>query len=186
MTDMKTHMHTRMRAVSGFTLLEVLIAIVVVAFGLLGLAGLQLYALKNNHSAAMRVAATNLANDMIDRMKSNFQGVIAGNYNQSSTAAYQGPAVANCNQVAGCTAAELAQHDLNEWRLRLQAALPGGAGIVCVDSTPNDTQPDLAPTKPYCDGLGATLYVVKIWWVDDRSQANPNGTLKYFYTAFNP
>src|SRR4029453_4315779 len=174
MTDMKTHMHTRMRAVSGFTLLEVLIAIVVVAFGLLGLAGLQLYALKNNHSAAMRVAATNLANDMIDRMKSNFQGVIAGNYNQSSTAAYQGPAVANCNQVAGCTAAELAQHDLNEWRLRLQAALPGGAGIVCVDSTPNDAAP--TPAAPGCDGIGATLYTVKIWWVDDRSQANPTGT----------
>ena len=37
-----------------------------------------------------------------------------------------------------------------------------------------------------CDNTGVALYAVKIWWVDDRSQANPTGTLKYIYTAFNP
>src|ERR1700704_1087533 len=56
----------------GFTMLEVLISIVVIAFGLLGIAGLQAYAIKNNHSAALRSTATSLANDMIDRMKANY------------------------------------------------------------------------------------------------------------------
>ena len=61
--------YSQRRTTSGFTLLEVLIAIVVVAFGLLGLAGLQVFALKNNQSASMRVAATNLTTDIVDRMK---------------------------------------------------------------------------------------------------------------------
>ena len=170
--------HTRVRAAaSGFTLLEVLIAIVVVAFGLLGLAGLQLFALKNNQSASARVAATSLTSDIIDRMKSNFQGVIAGNYNQPNATAYAGPSVPNCNQAGGCTPTELAQHDLFEWTARVAAALPGGVGIVCVDAS---------PSTPDCENTGITLYAVKIWWVDDRSQANPTGTLKYIHTGFNP
>lgn len=185
MNNMHKHSHTPVRAASsGFTLLEVLIAIVVVAFGLLGLAGLQLFALKNNQSASARVAATSLASDMIDRMKSNFQGVIAGDYNKPSTADYN-TLNPTCN-TTGCTPAQLAQHDLSEWRLRVAQALPGGVGIVCVDSTPNDAAPLPPPAATSCDNTGVALYAVKIWWVDDRSQANPTGTLKYIYTAFNP
>jgi type IV pilus assembly protein PilV len=56
---------------TGFTMLEVLIAIVILAFGLLGVAGLQAYAVANNQSAALRVAAAGLATDMVDRMKLN-------------------------------------------------------------------------------------------------------------------
>ena len=76
------------RHAAGFTLLEVLITIVVVAFGLLGLAGLQVFALKNNQSATMRVAATGLANEIVDRMKTNFAGVVAGGYNRPLTSQY--------------------------------------------------------------------------------------------------
>ena len=174
----------------GFTLLEVLITIVVVAFGLLGLAGLQVFALKNNQSASLRVAATNLTTDIIDRMKSNYVGVINDQYNRPATADY-GTTVATC-ATTGCSSAELAANDLREWRQRVRATLPGGDGIVCLDQTPNDPSPPLAgaaiPTAPLCDGLGGTGYVVKIWWYDDRTQMtkdNPN-TLKYMFTAFNP
>ena len=45
----------------GFTMLEVLISIVIIAFGLLGVAGLQAFALKNNNSASLRTTATILA-----------------------------------------------------------------------------------------------------------------------------
>jgi type IV pilus assembly protein PilV len=171
------------RPAAGFTLLEVLITIVVVAFGLLGLAGLQVFALKNNQSATMRVAATALANDIIDRMKGNFSGVIAGGYNRSNLADYT-TAVAGCNQAGGCTANELAQNDLKEWQDRLAETLPGGEGIVCLDATPNDAAP--TPAAPGCDNNGVTVYVVKIWWLDDRSQANIGAVKKHLYTSFNP
>ncbi len=71
---------------AGFTMLEVLIAIVVIAFGLLGIAGLQAFAVKNNHGASLRVTATTLASDMIDRIKSNYTAVTNGDYNKPSTA----------------------------------------------------------------------------------------------------
>jgi type IV pilus assembly protein PilV len=173
-------------ALSGFTLLEVLIAIVVVAFGLLGLAGLQVFALKNNQSASMRIAATALSNDIIDRMKANFLGVVGGNYNRPSTADYNSP-VASCN-AAGCTPSELAQNDLREWQAQVAATLPGGVGIVCIDSTPSDPPPAATPTPaaPACDNTGIALYTVKIWWEDDRSRATAAGTRKYLWTAFNP
>jgi type IV pilus assembly protein PilV len=178
---MKTFRHCRVAA--GFTLLEVLIAIVVVAFGLLGLAGLQAFALKNNQSASLRVAAVGLTTDLIDRMKANFEGAVTGEYNKPNNDAAYTTSVAGCTQTGGCTPIELAKNDLKQWRDRVAQALPGGVGIVCVDSTP--TVPAPTPAAPGCDDLGTTPYVVKIWWVDDRSQANPTGTLKYVYTAFN-
>lgn len=169
---------------SGFTMLEVLIAIVVVSFGLLGLAGLQAFALKNNQSASLRVAATVLAADMVDRMKANFQGVINGEYNKPNTADYTG-GVAGCNATAGCTPNELAQNDRFEWAQRVAATLPGGAGIVCLDSTA--TLPaNPTPAAPGCDNAGATVYAIKIWWLDDRTQGNVAGNLKHVFTAFNP
>jgi len=56
---------------SGFTLLEVLVAILVLSIGLLGLAGLMASSIRNNHSAYQRTQATWLAYDMIDRMRVN-------------------------------------------------------------------------------------------------------------------
>jgi len=167
----------------GFTLLEVLIAIVVVAFGLLGLAGLQVFALKNNQSASLRVAATNLTSDIVDRMKANYIGVINGDYNRPNTADY-GTAVPGCTQATGCTPNDLASNDLKQWQDRVAAALPGGVGIVCLDSDPTD--PGATPVAPGCDNTGTTSYAVKIWWYADRTAANPAGTLKYMFTAFNP
>jgi type IV pilus assembly protein PilV len=186
---MKTLRYRKVSA--GFTMLEVLISIVVVAFGLLGLAGLQLFSLKNNQSAALRIVATSLANDIVDRMKSNYVGVINGAYNQPNTASYT-TAVPGCETAGGCDSNSMAQNDLQQWAARVAAALPGGVGIVCLDSTPDDGPNAVPPTPiptpvlPGCDLQGNTMYVVKIWWVDDRSRTYVAGNLKYIYTAFNP
>ena len=190
MTAFNRPARSRPRAASaGFTLLEVLIAIVVVAFGLLGLAGLQVFALKNNQNASMRVTATAMANDMVDRMKANFLGVVAegqDNYNRTKVSDYK-TLVTSCNGASGdtCTPTQMAQNDRAEWQARLAASLPGGVGIVCVDSTPNDANPKPTDTDHGCDNAGTTVFVVKIWW-DDRAQGTTAGTLKYHWTAFNP
>lgn len=168
--------------IHGFTMLEVLIAIVVISFGLLGIAGLQAFAIKNNHSASLRITATALANDMIDRMKANYTGVADGHYNKPASTDYS-TAVASCLTTAGCTSQELAQNDLSEWSQRLAAALPNGRGIVCLDSTPNDGANVGAAD---CDDAGITLYVVKIWWIDDRTVTGGPATFQRFSWAFNP
>lgn len=64
----------------GFTLVETLVALVVLSIGLLGVAALQLTSLRNNHSSAMRTQATFLAYDIIDRMRANREAALAGDY----------------------------------------------------------------------------------------------------------
>lgn len=65
----------------GFTLVEILIALVVLSIGLLGLAALQLMSLRSNHGSAMRSQATFLAYDIVDRMRANRSAALDGAYN---------------------------------------------------------------------------------------------------------
>ena len=170
----------RLHSESGFTLLEVLISMVIIAFGLLGVAGLQAFALKNNQSATFRSTATVLAADLVDRVKANVGGSIDGGYNAPNIGAY-GTQVAGCG-ATGCTTAELAQNDLFEWQQRIAVSLPAGVGIVCLDSTPHD---GTTSADPQCDNTGETNYVVKIWWTDDRTQSGNVAVPQRFSTTFN-
>ncbi len=123
MNQLKHHV---MNKKSGFTLIEVLIAMVVLAIGLLGLAGLQVTSLKNNQSAYNRSQATQLAYDLADRMRANFAGV--SSYTTGTAAA-----VANCKNTTGCSPAEMAVNDLFEWNSAISSALPnGGTGTISV------------------------------------------------------
>ena len=109
---------------SGFTLLEVLVAILVLSIGLLGLAGLMASSIRNNHSAYQRTQATWLAYDMIDRMRVNRANAItsANNYNIAI-----GTASSSSSGLAGT--------DVTGWKTTLANALPAGDGSVAVDST---------------------------------------------------
>lgn len=143
--------------VSGFTLIEILIAMVVLGIGLLGLAGLQATGLRNSHSAYHRSQATQLAYDMADRMRANPVGFAAGAYND-------GAATNDNCQANACTPAQMAGYDIDQWDAELAAQLPGGSGVVCIDSTSDDG----TAAAPACDGNGNT-YAIKIWWDDNRS-----------------
>lgn len=114
---------TRHHTSSGFTMIEVLIAIVVLSIGLLGLAGLQSTGLRNNQDAYARTVAATLANDMADRIRANMAGFNAGNYNNTASA------TAGCLNNTGCTPQEMAETDTYYWNQAL-AALPSGQGVV--------------------------------------------------------
>lgn len=171
-----------MKTNTGFTLIEVLIAVVILAGGLLGLAGLQATTLKNNQSAYLRSQATQIAYDMSDRMRSNRAGVTANNYNDK--AATNNDCVAN-----SCTPAQMAGYDLAQWNAQLtnaQNGLPGASGVVCLDSTPKDGTGTTNAAAKACDNTGST-YAIKIWWVDDRSDDdNNNSDIKQFVMSFQP
>ncbi|MBK6596509.1 MAG: type IV pilus modification protein PilV [Proteobacteria bacterium] len=100
----------------GFTLVEALIAVLVLSIGLLGVAGLQLSSLRGNSDAARRSQATFLAYDIADRMRANRDSALAGEYDI---------ALATATPAAG--GATLSQRDLNEWRTSIVATLPSGA-----------------------------------------------------------
>ncbi|MFZ0257314.1 MAG: type IV pilus modification protein PilV, partial [Gammaproteobacteria bacterium] len=77
---MLTHSRQAIQFQQGFSLIEVLITVLVLAIGLLGLAGLHAQALRFSHNAYLRSHATLLGNEMADRMRANLVGVAAGSY----------------------------------------------------------------------------------------------------------
>lgn len=100
---------------TGFSLLEVLISIFILAIGLLGLAALQTTSLKNNHSAQYRTTATVLTYDIIERMRLN------------QNADYT---LLLANDPSGATLKDL---DLIDWIANIAAELPQGDGAVALN-----------------------------------------------------
>jgi type IV pilus assembly protein PilV len=171
---MKQHRHVRARRQSGFGIMEVLVALVVLSLGLLSIAGLQIISIRSVHGSFVRGQAMLSAYAIADRMRANrfavrdLDGTAIGFYNSADGATYQAPNDNNCTEDAGaataCTVAEMAAHDLFEWTQSLAAGptgLPNGQGTVCIDATSNDG----TPAAPACDGAGNT-YAIKIWWTD--------------------
>ncbi len=121
---------------NGFTLVEVLVTVVILAIGLLGLAGLQLNGLLHNTTAYERSQAIILAYDIIDRMRANRDNVAS-----YATALNVEPTSTNCfGAAADCSPAEIAAFDLNQWKCSLgqwvddaDCIALDGAGII--DST---------------------------------------------------
>lgn len=112
---------------SGFTLLEVLVAMLVLSIGLLGLAGLMASSLRNNQSAYHSTQATWLAYDILDRMRANRAGALAGAY--AAANALGSPAACSTAVPTGAIAAQ----DIAGWKNMIACALPAGDGAVVVD-----------------------------------------------------
>jgi len=113
---------------SGFTLIEVLITIIVLAIGLLGMAALQSTGLKNNNSAYMRSQATVLAYDMADRMRANSKGTYA------AVAVPAGPDATCKTPPGGCAVDAMAKNDIYEWDKQIKAILPASSGVITVSA----------------------------------------------------
>lgn len=143
---------------AGFSLIESLIAILVVAIAVLAMGGLQLNALRSTGGSMLRTIATQQAYDIADRARANLPAYRAGAY--AGTGAIHAACFAG-----GCTPQQQAEMDLYLWNESNASMLPSGQGVVCVDSTPNDG----TPTNPACDNVAGANLAVKIWWDDDRS-----------------
>lgn len=108
----------RPRAARGFSLIEVMISVLVLSVGLLGLAGLQVVSLKQNHNAYLRTQASHLAYDILERMRANRTAALAGNYDIDFEQAASGTGLVDV--------------DLAQWKTRVAALLPDGDGAVSV------------------------------------------------------
>ena len=152
------------KGAAGFTLLEVLVAVVVLSVGLLGLASLQVNGLRFNHSAYLRTQATLLAYELADRMRANRPGLTANNYDNPAPAPAVNPACRTFSAAGGCNPSQIALNDIAEWQLALARLLPNGQGVVCRDAIP--IEPASTPAAPACGG--GNTYAIKIWWDDNR------------------
>jgi type IV pilus assembly protein PilV len=127
----------------GFTLVEVMVALVVLSIGLLGVAKLVTGAVRANDSGYMRGQATQLAYEMLDEIRAN----------KSGAASYGGAGAYTDCIAASCTPAKLAGLDTYNWQQRVAATLPGGVGVIA--------------TAAGADGVIAT---VKVEWDDSEAQ----------------
>lgn len=117
---------------SGTTLIETMVALLVLSIGLLGIAAMQMSGLFNNRSGYERSQAVMLAEEILERVRVNPTGAADGNYNTAVGTAVAAP-VGDClGAAANCTPAELAAEDLGLWKQRLNAILAGGDGSVQV------------------------------------------------------
>lgn len=128
----------------GFTMLEVLVTLVIIAVALLGTAGLQSYALKMNQGGQLRTQAVILGMDILERIEANNDGAVTGNY---VAATLPTSAAVDCN-VDPCTASALATYDLVQFNTKLGAQLPGSSATISVS------------------GTGPWIYTLQITWVE--------------------
>ena len=143
-------MHMVIKNSKGFTIIEVLVAMVILSIGVLGLGVLQLTAVQNTQGGYMRSQATILAYDMIDSMRANIPAVAGGDY--GITFAQATPVAVDCyGPVANCTTRQMAISDLNRWRNVLGNYLPSGSGQVSTVNVGITTQVTVAVTwiDPY-------------------------------------
>ncbi len=184
---------------SGLTLLEVLIAVLVLAIGLLGIAGLQTSALSNNFVSYQYTQSAILAQSMLERMRANRQGVVDGDYNLAAGAAPS--AGVNCSG-GNCKAAlDQANWDMAVWYAEVTGtAVTNAPQLNPKDSsaTPSGAIPSSAASiscpTPYSEN---EICTISLYWDANRTVAagsttkyscNPNdpNALRCFQLAFTP
>jgi type IV pilus assembly protein PilV len=138
----------------GFTLIEILVAILVIGAGLLLAARMQLMAIQNTQGGYFRAQAAYLGYEIVDRMRTNIPAVSAGDYDLASTDGT--PVEVDCKgPSADCTIAEMAQFDQFWWRSALDNALPSATGAIAT-----------------VDDGDFTTITVNVTWMDPFSVAN--------------
>lgn len=115
-------------------MIEVLVTLVIVAFGLLGLLGLQARALSFQKDSYDGRAAAELASQIGDRMKANMLGFAARNYADAMDPGAAPIAVPNCG--GNCTAAQIATRDQAHWQQEVRRRLPT-SGVYLVPDAVN-------------------------------------------------
>ncbi|MBF0145463.1 MAG: type IV pilus modification protein PilV [Magnetococcales bacterium] len=135
---------------AGFSLLEVLITLVVVSIGLLGLAKLQLNAIKFVYSSHLRSQALFLSRDIFERMRANRTLALSGAYATAFDVTVG--AVTDC-VASACTPAQMVTYDLAQWKADLSQLLPSGDGEISAINA----------------GGQEHLYVISVRWDDNRS-----------------
>ena len=176
------------RQSAGFSLLEVLISIIILSFGLLGMVGLQAAALQGSRDARLQSVATTMARELTDMMRGN-QAVA----NRSSSDALTNPYIGRFSNPDGTTAlapatksyclavggtcsstTTSAQSQMTDWLTRLDAELPGARVEVCPDAAPFDTK-GVAQWTACPSAVANSTIFIKIGWTRVSTNRSNSG-----------
>lgn len=124
----------------GVSLIEVLVALLITSFGLLGMAALQARAVKGNHSSMQKTQATIMSYYILDAMRVDRDNAKLLNYNTGSLDG-SGKIGPICN-AAAITGTTLAENNKRDWITALKASIGNSAdsttcGAVLCDANGN-------------------------------------------------
>lgn len=139
------------RRVMGFTLIEVLVALIIFSLGMLGLAGLHIRMLSYGQSSLMRSQAAALTSDILDRMRVDRTNARRGDWDTTLT---------ELAASIGSTATIPAEYDLKDWKDEVELLLPEGQASIAVAADASDN---------------VTVTIV-IRWKDTRGSDTTNAT----------
>ncbi len=160
----------RARAASreaGFTLIEVLVALIVLVLGVLGAAAMTLTSLRDGKQSGLRSQAAALAYEIGDIMRAN--RIVSTAVPNPAEAIFTGTpptgGVGTC-WTTGCIPSDMATNDYYEWLQKLQGpnGLPNGQAVICHDAT-------MLTTFPACDNSANAPLVVKLRWDEKNNNA---------------
>ena len=161
--NMQTNIKHRQK---GFSLIEALVAFLILSVGMLGIASLQTMSLKSGHTAALRTVAVMKVDEILESMRSNPTALL----NYSAGTADMG-SDNGCSQTtvaaSACTSAQMALDELFRWKRSLIEALPNNAGTTASVVITPAVAPDIL-----------NLVVVSVNWnerdVETGNAANMN------------
>lgn len=168
----------KLRQQTGFSLLEVLIAFIILSLGLLGAVGMQAAAMQSNKETRNQTVAASLARELADKMRGNHAIAIktaaadnpyllSTTLDNPSTATFSAPAE-NCFTTACSTPIAIATWDMADWQNRLQNALPDPKFVVCFDKTPFDA----AGSAQWACTNDGDISVLKLAWTNKDTKGD--------------
>ncbi|MDE2417460.1 MAG: type IV pilus modification protein PilV [Burkholderiales bacterium] len=163
-------------------MLEVLIAIIVLSFGLLGMVGMQAAALQSNKEARFQSSGVRMARELGELMRGN-KNIATNTATSSNPYLIDFPSTAiptatNCltgdcysESVPATAQNVIANFEVREWLTRVNTELPGARVRVCFDDAPFDSS---GIPKWDCTG-GGTVAVIKIGWTRGSTDRSKSG-----------
>lgn len=140
---------------TGFTLLEVMISIAILAIGMLGIASLQMVSIEHNHAAYLRSQAITISQDIVERMRNNPDAVNANKFDNVDSSNIESIHSATCLTAAtGCSSSELADIDIDQWALTINS----------INSDNTQLQLPNAKATIKVDGTNANLFTINVEW----------------------
>ena len=181
LNDIERYQHiprSKLRQQTGFSLLEVLIAFIILSLGLLGAVGMQAAAMQSNKETRNQTVAASLARELADKMRGNHAVAIkttavanpyllSATLDNPSTATFSAPAE-NCFSTACSSPTAVATWDMADWQNRLQNALPDPKFVICFDKTPFDAD---GKAQWACSGDG-DITVLKLAWTNKDTKGD--------------
>ncbi len=169
------HQHTHKQ--NGFSLIEALVAFLILSVGMLGIASLQLLSLRAGHTAVLRTVAVIKAEEMFERIRNNpivLDPATAGNGYEVGVGDLGTSHGCNdsTNTVVLCSYTKMAQDDIYNWKKSLRNSLPNNAGTTASVAVLAKT-PGTLPT--------ATVTITINW--KEREQGTKNMTTMSYVVA---